>query len=280
MIHQIIDLSTQFPILHEYKSEARLYTYARESSEEICPNQALPSILIFPGGGYRVTSDRESEPVAIHFLAKGYQTFVLRYTCAPAHFPTQLMEAAAAIHYLRTHAAEFSIDIDKIAVMGFSAGAHAAGCLSCMWSDEKVCKALSVTHPSVLRPNAACLCYPVITSEKYAHQDSFRALLGEDADEKTLRLFSLENAVRSDMPPVFLWHTADDPFVPVQNSLLFVNALLEKNVPCELHVFHEGPHGLSLASQLTSPKGSSAFVNAHDAYWTQLCDEWLIRVFN
>jgi len=280
VIHRIIDLAAQFPILREYKSKAKLYTYARENSVEIRPNQASPSILIFPGGGYRFTSDREAEPVALHFLAMGYQTFVLRYTCAPAHFPTQLMEAAAAIQYLRANAAEFLIDIDQIAVMGFSAGAHVAGCLSCMWDNGEVCKALCVKTPFVLRPNAACLCYPVITSGKYAHQDSFVGLLGEDADKKSLRLFSLENAVRPDMPPVFLWHTADDACVPVQNSLLFVNALLEKNIPCELHIFNEGPHGLSLASPLTSAEDSSPLVNPHDAHWTQLCDEWLTKIFN
>ncbi len=279
MIYRIIDLPAQFPALHEYKSEAKLYVYAHESSKEIHPNQAMPSILIFPGGGYNFTSDREAEPVALHFLAQGYQTFVLRYTCTPAHFPTQLMEAAAAIQYLRINAADFSIDANRVAVMGFSAGAHVAGCLSCMWDNAEVCKALSIKQPSVLRPNAACLCYPVITSGKYAHRDSFVKLLGENPDEKLLHLVSLENTVRSDMPPVFLWHTADDTTVPVQNSLLFVNALLEKNVPYELHIFDKGPHGLSLASLLTSTDGFPELVSPHAAHWAQLCTEWLTKTF-
>jgi len=280
MIYQIIDLPAQFPALKEYKSEAKLYAYARDNSEEMHPSQALPAIIIFPGGGYTFTSDREAEPVALHFLAQGYQAFVLRYTCAPAQFPTQLVEAAAAIHYLRMNAADFSIDVDKIAVMGFSAGAHVAGSISCLWDNTAVCKALSVKQPSELRPNAACLCYPVITSGKFAHQDSFVQLLGENPDKELFHMVSLENSVRSDMPPVFIWHTADDACVPVQNSLLLVNALLEKNVPCELHIFNQGPHGLSLASPITSNDDSPSLVNPHVAQWAELFSQWLDEILN
>lgn len=280
MIYQIIDLPAQFPALKEYKSEAKLYAYARENSEEMHPSQALPSILICPGGGYSFTSDREAEPVALHFLALGYQVFILRYTCAPAHFPTQLLEAASAIQYIRMNAGDFSIDADKITVMGFSAGAHVAGSLACMWDNAEVCKSLSVKQPSELRPNAACLCYPVITSGKYAHQDSFVQLLGENPSKSLLDSVSLEKAARSDMPPVFIWHTADDGCVPVQNSLLLVNALLEKNVSCELHVFNQGPHGLSLASPATSNDNSPLLVNPHVAQWTELFSQWLDDVLN
>lgn len=278
MLYQVIDLPEQYPALKKLNSQAKLYAYAREQSPEVQSERPRPAVLILPGGAYRFTSDREAEPVALHFLASGYQAFVLRYTCAPARYPTQLTEAAAAMKYLRENADKFFADADRVAVIGFSAGGHLAGTLSCLWDTENVCTALSVKDSRMLRPNAACLCYPVITSEQYAHCDSFCALLGENPDEQLLKSLSLEHAVRADMPPVFLWHTANDDGVPVQNSLLFANALLQKEVSCELHVFDKGVHGLSLASPLTAAPGSSAQVDAHCAHWAQLFVEWMQRV--
>ena len=103
----------------------------------------------------------------------------------------------------------------------------------------------------MLRPNAQILGYPVITSGRFAHRGSFENLLGEGATDVQLERLSLENTVNENTPPTFIWHTQADDAVPVENSLLFVNALQEANILTEFHLFPKGPHGLSLADNTT-----------------------------
>ena len=99
------------------------------------------------------------------------------------------------------------------------------------------------------RPDAVILSYPVITSGEKAHRGSFDLLLGQDAKQEQLEWASLENHVTENTPPAFLWQTWNDETVPVDNSILFAQACREKGVPCEIHLFMEGRHGLSLANE-------------------------------
>jgi acetyl esterase/lipase len=281
MIYKKFVLAEHFPALQTAGSSATLSVYARDLSHELDLGAAYPAVLICPGGGYEFTSDREAEPVAMEFLAKGYQVFVVRYSVAPAVYPAALTEAAAALLWVRRHAEEYHVDPGRVLCMGFSAGGHLAGSLGMLWDEPAVREALQLEDASALRPDALCLCYPVITSGKFAHRGSFDNLLGERREDQTmLAKLSLENAVRPDMPPVFLWHTADDDTVPVQNSLMLAAALKEKGVPFELHVYASGPHGLSLASKASQTKGQEAQVDCHIAGWTRLCDEWMQRRFS
>ena len=117
------------------------------------------------------------------------------------------------------------------------------------------------------KPNAVILSYPVITSGDCAHRGSFTALLGADASEEELEYMSLEKQVTEDMPPCFLWQTAIDELVPVQNSFLFAQALQEKKIPYTFHVFSKGKHGLSLADE--------AWANEEVKQWPELADEWI-----
>ena len=117
------------------------------------------------------------------------------------------------------------------------------------------------------KPNAVILSYPVITSGDCAHRGSFTALLGADASEEELEYMSLEKQVTEDMPPCFLWQTATDELVPVQNSFLFAQALQEKKIPYAFHVFSKGKHGLSLADE--------AWTNEEVKQWPELADEWI-----
>ena len=117
------------------------------------------------------------------------------------------------------------------------------------------------------KPNAVILSYPVITSGDCAHRGSFTALLGADASEEELEYISLEKQVTEDMPPCFLWQTATDELVPVQNSFLFAQALQEKKIPYAFHVFSKGKHGLSLADE--------ACANEEVKQWPELADEWI-----
>lgn len=209
-----------------------------------------PCMLVVPGGGYRYVSSTEADPVARTFYAAGYNVFVLAYTVNYLDEPLKLqplMDIARAVRIIRYHAEKCSVDPDKMAVCGFSAGAH-------------LCASLCVHYPDIsdpdpkyapisARPDAAVLGYPVITSGEYAHRDSFTALLGADAGEKELEYMSLEKHVTDDMPPCFLWQTASDDSVPVENSYLFAMACRKAGVPFAHHVFSEGIHGMSVATE-------------------------------
>lgn len=169
---------------------------------------ARPALLICPGGGFAECSNREEEPIAMHFAAQGYQVFVLQYSLGDrAAFPAPVCDAAWAMQVIRREAKRFCVDPHKVAVMGFSAGGYVAAALSVFAKDPSVCPEAAVGD---VRPDAAVLCYPVLTARHgLAHEGSIRLLLGETADTPQRRAFlSLENHIPPSMPPVFLWHTA------------------------------------------------------------------------
>lgn len=209
-----------------------------------------PCMLVVPGGGYRYVSSTEADPVARTFYAAGYNVFVLAYTVNYLDEPLKLqplMDIARAVRIIRYHAEKCSVDPDKMAVCGFSAGAHLCASLCVHYSD--ISDPDPKYAPISARPDAAVLGYPVITSREYAHKDSFTALLGADAGEKELEYMSLEKHVTDDMPPCFLWQTASDESVPVENSYLFAMACRKAGVPFAHHVFSEGIHGMSVATE-------------------------------
>ena len=207
---------------------------------------ARPAVILCPGGAYRWISDREGLPVASAFWAKGVSVYHLAYTCADnGHFPCALLEVFAAIRYVRAHAAENHIDPNRIYVCGFSAGGHAAARAGVFWN-HPIAEQLGFTG-TAHRPDGMILCYPVISGGEWAHRESFRNLLGDAYSEETVELVSLEKRVNAGTPRTFLWHTATDRSVPVQNSLLFADALVQNGVETELHVYPRGEHGLSTA---------------------------------
>ena len=228
---------------------ARLVTYLLDDIDALSVH-TRPAVVICPGGGYSGTCDREADPVAVRFNALGCHSFVLRYTCAPARYPVALLELAAAVADIRTHADEWHVDPHRIVVLGFSAGGHLAASLGMFWAQDPVARL--PWEAEMVRPNGMILCYPVISSGRYANRGSFDNLLGPDPDPALLAHLSLEKRVTADTPPAFIWHTYDDGCVPVQNALMLATALREHNIPLEMHIFPHGEHGLALANDQTA----------------------------
>ena len=233
------------------------------------------AVLICPGGGYAYTSDREAEPIALQFNAHGYHAFVLNYSVAPRRHPQPILDCARAMCLLRSKAEEWNIDNFKIAVCGFSAGAHLAASLGVHWNKPLLdVDGISI---GINRPDALILAYPVITMKNYCHKGSRDNLLGQDPDANLIEELSLENQVSRNTPPCFIWHTYEDAAVPVENSLMFANALRKEKVPFELHIYTKGPHGLSLATDEVDVAKNGSF--PHVAGWVKLSQEWLDEVF-
>ena len=134
MIYEQVNLNELYPALPDIGSPTLLHTYCRSASPEL-GDKRYPAVVICPGGAYMFTSDREAEPIALAFLARGIQCFVLRYHVAPAaRYPVPQLEAAAAIAYLRANADKYHILPDCISILGFSAGGHLSGSYSTHWS--------------------------------------------------------------------------------------------------------------------------------------------------
>lgn len=255
-------------------SEAIISAYIPENSEEININKKRETIIICPGGGYEFTSDREAEPIALKFVAQGFNAVVIRYSIAPVRYPTALLELAETVRYVREKEKEWNVDTEKVIVCGFSAGGHLAGSLGVLWNNEIIEKYLDIKNEEV-KPNAMILCYPVISSGEFAHKGSFDSLLGEKEAEISRENLSLEKLVSIETPKTFLWHTFDDGTVPVQNSLLFSNALASNKVQFELHIYPSGVHGLGLCEEITAINGRSEHINSHIASWFNLACQWI-----
>ena len=255
-----------------YKGILSLYLHD-ESKEWQGEGRFRPAMLIFPGGGYAYCSDREAEPVALTFLAKSFNAFVLDYTCAPtASYPTQLLEASMAITYIKENAKKFHVLSDKIAVMGFSAGGHLAEMLTTL-NSENVVKDYLGDKANLTRPDLTVLGYPVILTNELSHKGTKDNISG--GDEKLAEFLSLEKHVTKDCPPAFIWTTTNDDAVPSENTLEIACAYKKAGVSFELHMFEKGNHGLSVSNIETSgdiyPQCNNKLVNK----WLELLDGFL-----
>lgn len=205
-----------------------------------------PSVLILPGGAYSFVSDsNEGKPIAEYFQAHGYNAFVLWYRVgAAARYPAPLEDVARAMQFIRSHTADWHLDSKKLALTGSSAGGHLAALFSV---DYKMFEEEYRGATYGLKPTALVLSYPVITMGKLTHAVSRRRLLGILSGRTEQNLASVEKRVGGAYPPAFLWHNKDDQSVPYENSVMFKNALDEKGVRCDLHLYEHGGHGIGLA---------------------------------
>jgi acetyl esterase/lipase len=224
------------------------------------------AVVVCPGGGYQVVAaNHEGKQIAEWLNSLGVSAFVLQYRLGQRYrHPAPLQDAQRAIRAVRSRATEWRVDPKRIGILGFSAGGHLASTAATHFDDGRPDAADPVEREGS-RPDFAVLCYAVISLEDPpAHAGSRRNLLGDAPDPALVELLSNEKQVTPRTPPTFLWHTADDSAVPVENSLLFFEALHKAGVPGELHVFPHGKHGLGLAP------GDLAV-----SQWPRLCAVWM-----
>lgn len=296
--------------LHDGRDDVTLTTYVLDDSPELLDGRARPAVLILPGGAYMGCSDREAEPVALAFAALGYHAFVLRYSVygaggpldwnvdarameprAHSVFPNPLIDVALAMKHIRSRAAEWLVDADRIAVAGFSAGGHNAGMYGTRWHDALVTEAVDAT-PDELRPAALIMGYALSDyrlqharldamppAERAVRELAAVAYFGEiDPAPELLDAASPALHVSAQTPPTFLWHTVADALVPVEHSLRFASACAAHGVPFELHAFEAGQHGLSLATRATA--SAEPMIDDDAAHWVPLAAAWLAKRFS
>ena len=226
-----------------------------------------PAIVVCPGGGYgHLALDHEGRQIAAWLNSIGVTAAVLEYRHRGKGYghPAPLQDAQRALRTVRTHAQDWRIDARRVGVLGFSAGGHLASSVS-VHHDAGAPNADDPVERQSCRPDFAVLCYPVIAfGQPFTHKGSQRNLLGKQPAENLVRKMSSERHVDKTTPPTFLWHTSADRGVSVQNSLVYYTALHRAGVPCELHCFEQGRHGVGLGKKL--PAGA----------WPSLCHRWLV----
>ncbi|MBC2594345.1 alpha/beta hydrolase [Ruficoccus amylovorans] len=247
-------------------SKARLTPYFLEDGEDFA------CMLVLPGGGYSRIAGHEGGPVAGWFNSLGISAAVLEYTTwdgAPI-YPKPQQQALYAMRLLRAQAREHGIDPARIGVIGFSAGGHLAACVSHGFDREDWLLDPDGELAGIsARPDASMLCYAVTSSGFYAHVSSYKNLLGPDVTEEQADFMSWEKHAHPQCPPTFLWHTAADETVPVNNSYLMALALQANKTPHELHVFPDGAHG----------RGLGTFADRRHpvvGQWRGLAERWLL----
>jgi len=223
------------------------------------------AVIICPGGGYvRLSTQREGEQYAAWLGTLGITSFVLKYRMAEFGHPAPLQDVLRAVRLVREHAADFHIRPDRIGVMGSSAGGHLAASAGTLFDHPLGRTGAPVDRVSA-RPDFLMLLYPVITMEAPAvHAGSRKALLGASPSAEALQLMSVEKQVTPATPPTLLIHTQADATVPVENSILFYQALTRARVPAELYVFEHGSHGMGMKPGLGTASA-----------WPRRAEEWL-----
>ena len=237
------------------------------------------------GGAYVLRAAAESGIVAKRFRSLGYQAFVLRYSTYPGGtpYPGQAAELMEALCYLKAHATELGVDADRIYALGFSAGAHVAVTLAERAGDEEIRGMAGIAtdaDDAELLPAGLVLCYPLLAVHPLKTPSellsiSNKALFGtETPTEEECDSVDLVQGVKAGMPRTFIWQSAQDAMCDPHDTLRFASNLLDAGTPCELHLFEEGAHGMSLADEESVEEGAS-MADAHVATWVMLADQWM-----
>ncbi|WP_254070832.1 alpha/beta hydrolase [Pedobacter sp. L105] len=212
------------------------------------------AVIICPGGGYvHLAVDHEGDEVARKFAEMGVTAFVLKYRLPQDSIMVDksfgpLMDAEQAIYLVRKNAVEWKVDPAKVGIMGFSAGGHLASSLAVHYGDVKIENKEQLS----LRPDFAILLYPVISFLDSPHMGSAISLIGVNGTQEQKEYFSNDRHVNAQTPITFIVQANDDNVVPVKNSLLFEEALVQNKVPVEMHLYQAGGHGFGLHNKTTA----------------------------
>lgn len=208
------------------------------------------AVVVCPGGGYGGLASHEGHDYALFLNQHGVHAFVLKYRLGTAGYrhPAMLQDVQRALRLVRARAAEWGVDKQRVGVMGSSAGGHLAS-TALTHFDRGNPNATDPVERESCRPDLGILCYPVISMGPLTHAGSKQNLLGPNPDPELVKLLSSELQVTADTPPCFIWHTADDAVVKVENALEFASALSRHKVPFALHIYPKGRHGLGLADK-------------------------------
>ncbi len=287
MINQTISISS--------KTNATMKTYVLDQGEYDRRGLKHPAVVVCPGGGYSFVSKNEGEPVALFFNRHGYHAFVVDYSVKIENpFPTALQELAKAVSIVRENKENWLIS-DEIIVIGFSAGGNLALSLG-IYSNEKFLTEDLGLNASDIKPDRLILSYPAVTLhpkfeggelpqviidliEKGLMPD-FRGpnireiLLGkENPSAEEMEELNLLNKLHKDLPPTFIWGSYEDTVIPTTDLTDLASELYRLDVPCELHLFGKGPHGMSLCDVTVKHENEVTGLSMNN--WTNLCIQWL-----
>lgn len=225
---------------------------------------AKTAIVVCPGGGYTHRAPHEGNKVGEWLNSIGVSAFVVEYRVAPYKAPAEGSDVQRAIRVARSQAGMYGIE--KIGVMGFSAGGHLAATASVHY-DKKLYEETDEIDQFSARPDFSVLCYPVIDMFEYRHNGSRENLIGSRPTKSLKEFYSLNLQVTEDTPPAFLWHTTDDMGVAPENSMIYAMALASHNIPYELHIYQGGRHGQGLAEE-----------NPYLHRWTAALECWMKKM--
>lgn len=276
MIHETVHLEG---------SDATLVTYVHDRSlQQDFQIPARPAVIVMPGGAYSFLADSEAEPVALTFMARGYNAFVLNYTvgddCA---MPLILQECSRAILEVRRHAEEWHTDPHAVVLMGFSAGACLAGISATQWNTPGLAASVGASSSDDVRPDACVIGYGCWDNTRTIQNDPvyYNPRAARIAKECTPEL-DMINYAGPHMPPLFIWHNRNDKYVSVRNPLMIAERMTELGLPYEFHIFSGGEHGMSVANDLACYQGkkrSACEQSPSVAAWVPLCASWINGLF-
>lgn len=250
--------------IYLWKEDAPYTQFSPLQAQPSVTEYAVPgsrgAVIVVPGGGYCMKADHEGAPIAEMLNQAGVSAYVLDYRVKPCHMLAPLSDAKRAIRLVR------SMGYEKVAILGFSAGGHLT-CTAATLYDAGDPDAADPLERLSSRPDAFIPCYAVVSFGAFTHRGSRESLLGqENANNwELVRKFSNELHITPDTPEAFIWHTAADQAVPVENSLNLALALSAQGVPYEMHIFPQGQHGLGLAEEFEDVK-----------QWVPLLQKWLV----